>query len=111
MSAASLQSRAEHAFPCTAPVQCAVPATVASVHRLCFSHCCKRLCATALQVNTNMLRSLRISRGITDESKLSAGTISVEQSSSSICNYISSKLDMQTTGQYWAADTDTVLPW
>jgi hypothetical protein len=58
-----------------------------------------------------MLRSLRISRGVTDEAKLAAGTISVEQSSGSICNYISSKLTMETTGQFWAADTDMVLPW
>lgn len=62
------------------------------------------------QVHTDMLRSLRISRGV-DEAKLAAGTISVEQSSSSICKYIRSKLDMETTGQFWAADTDTVLLW
>lgn len=64
-----------------------------------------------LQVHTNMLRSLRISRGITDEAKLAAGTISVEQSSASICSYISSKLDMTTSGQFWAADSNKTLPW
>ncbi|WIA28540.1 hypothetical protein OEZ86_011082 [Tetradesmus obliquus] len=62
-------------------------------------------------VHTDMLRSLRISRGVTDESKLAAGTISVEQSSASICSYIATKLDMSTSGQFWAADTDKVLPW
>jgi hypothetical protein len=63
------------------------------------------------QVHTDMLRSLRMSRGITDEAKLAAGTLTVEQSCSSIGGYIRSKLDMSMTGQYWAADTDTVLPW
>ncbi|WIA08482.1 hypothetical protein OEZ85_007918 [Tetradesmus obliquus] len=62
-------------------------------------------------VHTDMLRSLRISRGVTDESKLAAGTISVKQSSASICSYIATKLDMSTSGQFWAADTDKVLPW
>ena len=66
---------------------------------------------SCLQVHTDMLRSLRIARGVSDESKLAAGTISVEQSSASICSYVSSKLDMTTTGQFWAADTNTTLPW
>jgi hypothetical protein len=51
-----------------------------------------------------------MSRGVTDEAKLAAGTISVE-SSASICSYITSRLDMSTSGQFWAADTDTILPW
>lgn len=58
-----------------------------------------------------MLRSLRMSRGITVEAKLAAGTLSVEQSCSSIGSYIASKLDMSMTGQYWAADSDTILLW
>lgn len=64
-----------------------------------------------LQVHTDMLRSLRIARGVSDESKLAAGTISVEQSAASICSYVTSKLDMANSGRYWAADTDATLPW
>jgi hypothetical protein len=52
-----------------------------------------------------------MSRGITVEAKLAAGTLSVEQSCSSIGSYIASKLDMSMTGQYWAADSDTILLW
>jgi len=47
---------------------------------------------------------------VTEETQLAAGTISVEQSASSICKYIST-FDMSSTGQYWAADTGTLLPW
>lgn len=63
-----------------------------------------------LQVHTDMLRALRMSRGVTDEAKLAAGTITVEQSSGSICKYINDGLDMNTSGQFWAADTHALLP-
>ncbi len=52
-----------------------------------------------------------MARGVTDEAKLAAGTISVEQSAGSICEYVVHELDMSHTGQYWAADTGSILPW
>jgi hypothetical protein len=63
------------------------------------------------QVHTDMLRSLRMARGVSDEGKLAAGTLSVEQSAASICSYVTTKLDMGTSGQFWAADTEAMLPW
>lgn len=64
----------------------------------------------AWQVHTDMLRSLRMARGVSDEAQLAAGTISVTQSAASICSY-TAKLDMAASRRYWAADTDATLPW
>lgn len=58
-----------------------------------------------------MLRSLRMARGVSDEAKLAAGTISVTKSSASICSYVTTRLDMATSGRYWEADIDATLPW
>eukprot|EP00877_Chromochloris_zofingiensis_P006726 jgi/Chrzof1/2306/Cz11g10120.t1 len=61
-------------------------------------------------VNTDMLRSLRMARGITNEQDLNKGTITVEQSTKNIQDYIND-LDMSKTGVYWACDKGETLPW
>ena len=63
----------------------------------------------SLQVNTDMLRSLRKTRGVAED-KLTANTITPEESASKILGLIDS-LTLENTGSFWAADTGKVIGW
>lgn len=60
-------------------------------------------------VFTKMVRTLREGRGVAPE-KLSDNTISPEQSADGIYSLIS-KVGLDKTGQFWAADTGKNLDW
>lgn len=66
-------------------------------------------CAVLMQVNTNMLRSLRKARGVAED-KLSANTLSPEESASRILKLIDN-LSLENSGKFWAADTGKIIGW
>ena len=56
-----------------------------------------------------MLRSLRKARGVAED-KLSANTLSPEESASKIINLIDG-LTAENSGSFWAADTGKIIGW
>lgn len=62
-----------------------------------------------LQVNTDMLQSLRRQRGVPEE-KLTANSISAPESARRILELID-RLTLENTGSYWAADTGQIVEW
>lgn len=56
-----------------------------------------------------MLRSLRKARGVAED-KLSANTLSPEESASKILKLIED-LNLENSGSFWAADTGKIIGW
>lgn len=67
------------------------------------------LSSVCMQVNTDMLRSLRTTRGVPKE-KLTANTITPEDSASKILGLIDN-LSQENSGSFWAADTGKIIGW
>ena len=61
------------------------------------------------QVNTDMLRSLRKTRGVAED-KLTANTITPEDSANKIIGLIDN-LSLGNSGSFWAADTGKIIGW
>ena len=66
-------------------------------------------CFPSIQVNTQMLRSLRQTRGVPAE-KLTANTITPNESAARILTIIE-QLDLENSGSFWAADTGKIIGW
>ena len=62
-----------------------------------------------VQVNTNMLRSLRSARGV-PEDKLTANTLTPDDSAARMWDLLE-KLNMENSGSFWAADTGKIIGW
>ena len=61
------------------------------------------------QVNTDMLRNLRKTRGVAED-KLTANTITPEDSAAKIIGLIDN-LSLENSGSFWAADTGKIIGW
>ncbi len=61
------------------------------------------------QVFTDMVRSLRQSRGVADD-KLALNTLTPEESASRILK-VADGLNAENSGSFWAADTGKILGW
>jgi hypothetical protein len=62
-----------------------------------------------IQVNTDMLRSLRRARGVAEE-KLALNTLTPEESASRILGIVED-LNFENSGSFWAADTGKIIGW
>lgn len=62
-----------------------------------------------VQVNTDMLRTLRRGRGVAED-KLTLNTLTPKESASKILG-ISDDLNEGNSGSFWAADTGKLIGW